>query len=153
MVKTEPAEKVKEKEIPKSSNSWKIASFISFVVIVGLIVLNIIPRANRAIKTEELERSIAVLPFENMSHNEEEDYLGGAFTDEIIMALQKIKEFERVLSRTSTLQYEENRPTIPEIAQKLNVNYIIEGSIQKLEGRVRIRVQVIRAQNEDHTLG
>jgi len=151
MVKTEPADKVKVKEIPKSSNSWKMASYISFVVIVGLIVLNIIPRANRAaISTAELERSIAVLPFENMSHNEDDDYLGGAFTDEIIMALQKIKEFERVLSRTSTMQYEENRPTIPEIAQKLNVNYIIEGSIQKLEGRVRIRVQVIRAQNEDH---
>lgn len=153
MVKTEPIDKVKEKEIPKSSNSWKVASYISFVVIVGLVVLNIIPRAKRARTTEELERSIAVLPFENMGHNEEDDYLGGAFTDEIIMALQKIKEFERVLSRTSTLQYEENRPTIPEIAQKLNVNYIIEGSIQKLEGRVRIRVQVIRAQNEDHIWG
>ncbi len=153
IVKTEPVHKVKEEDVPKSSNSWKIASYISFVVIVGLIVLNIIPRANRAIPTEELERSIAVLPFENMSHIEEEDYLGGAFTDEIIMALQKIKEFERVLSRTSTLQYDENRPTIPEIAQKLNVNYIIEGSIQKLEGRVRIRVQVIRAQNEDHIWG
>src|SRR5210317_1668509 len=47
MVKTEPAEKVKAEDIPKSSNNWKIASYISFVVIVGLIVLNIIPRSGK----------------------------------------------------------------------------------------------------------
>jgi TolB-like protein len=150
MVKTEPSDQLKEKEVPKSSNGWRIASYISFVVIVGLIVLNIIARTNREKRYENMEKSIAVLPFKNMSINEEEDYIGGAFTDEIIMELQKIKAFDRVLSRTSTLQYEEERPAVPEIAEKLNVNYIIEGSIQRVEGRVRINVQVIRAVNEDH---
>jgi hypothetical protein len=80
MVKTEPFEKLKAKDIPKSSNSWKIASYFSFVVIVGLIVLNIIPRTGQK---EILEKSIAVLPFENMSSGEEYAHLGGAFTDEI----------------------------------------------------------------------
>ena len=61
IVKTEPAEKVKAEDMPKSSNSWKIASYISFVVIVGLIVLNIIPRSNNK---KILEKSIAVLPLE-----------------------------------------------------------------------------------------
>jgi TolB-like protein len=150
MVKTEPSDQLKEKEVPKSSNGWRIASYISFVVIVGLIVLNIIARTNREKRYENMEKSIAVLPFKNMSINEEDYYIGGAFTDEIIMELQKIKAFDRVLSRTSTLQYEEERPTVPEIAEKLNVNYIIEGSIQRVEGRVRINVQVIRAVNEDH---
>jgi TolB-like protein len=153
MVKTEPSDQLKEKEVPKSSNGWRIASYISFVVIVGLIVLNIIARTNREKRYENMEKSIAVLPFENMSINEEDYYIGGAFTDEIIMELQKIKAFDRVLSRTSTLQYEEERPTVPEIAEKLNVNYIIEGSIQRVEGRVRINVQVIRAVNEDHIWG
>ena len=101
------------------------------MVIVGLIVLNIISRTNQEKKFENLEKSIAVLPFENRSTNEEDYYIGGAFTDEIIMELQKIKAFDRVLSRTSTLQYEEERPTVPEIAEKLKVNYIIEGSIQR----------------------
>ena len=64
MVKTEPAEKVKPAVMPKSSNSWKIASYFSFVVIVGLIVLNIIPRSNNK---QTLEKSIAVLPFINES--------------------------------------------------------------------------------------
>jgi hypothetical protein len=47
IVKTEPAENVKAEDVPKSSNSWKIASYISFVVIVGLIALNVIPRSNK----------------------------------------------------------------------------------------------------------
>jgi len=150
IVKTEPAYKVKAEDVLQSSNNWKIASYISFVVIVALIVLNIIPRTG---KKNILEKSIAVLPFENMSSDEEYSHIGGAFTDEIIMELQKIKAFDRVLSRTSTMQYGENRPTIPEIAEKLNVNYIIEGSIQRYKEEVSIIVQVIRAKNEDHILG
>jgi TolB-like protein len=109
---------------------------VVIILCIGFIVLNIIPRA---IRIEHLETSIAVLPFENKSDDSSYSHIGGAFTDEIIMELQKIKAFSRVLSRTSTMQYEEDRPTIPEIAEKLNVNYIIEGSIQGMKGRVRIR--------------
>ncbi len=147
VVKTEPVDKVKEEEIPKSSNRWKIASYISIVVIIFLVILNILPRTG---KKEILEKSIAVLPFDNMSISEEYSHIGDAFTDEIILELQKIKEFERVLSRSSTMQYKDDRPTIPEMAEKLGVNYIIEGSIQRHNEEVSIRVQVIRAQNEDH---
>jgi len=147
IVKTEPAHKVKVEDVPQSSNSWKLASYISFVVIVGLVGLNIIPRSSNK---KILEKSIAVLPFDNMGSDEEYMYLGDAFTDEIIMELQKIEAFDRVLSRTSTMQYAEQRPTIPEIAEKLNVSYIIEGAIQRHKDTVSIRVQVIRAQDEDH---
>jgi len=153
MVKTEADDKDKTEELQESFNNWKIASYISFVVIVGLIVLNIIPRINHTKELNKIETSIAVLPFENMSNNEDDSYLGGAFCDEIIMELQKIKAFDRVLSRTSTMQFEKDRPAIPEIAKILNVNYIVEGSIQRNQGRIRIRVQVIRAKNEDHIWG
>ena len=150
IVKTESAHKAKAEDKPVTTNSWRIASYISFVVIMALILINVIPRSNRDKEFRNLEKSIAVLPFENMSNDEEYSHLGGAFTDEIIMELQKIAAFDRVLSRTSTMQYEENRPTIPEIAAKLNVNYLIEGSIQRHEDDVRIRIQVIRAIEEDH---
>ena len=79
IVKTEPADKVKEKEIPKSSNSWKIASYISFVVIVALILVNVIPRSNRDKEFRNLEKSIAVLPFTNMTIEEDFAYIGSAF--------------------------------------------------------------------------
>ena len=147
--KTKPAHEVWDREKTNVPNSWRIATYVSIVVIVGLVVLNIF--SNRiGTKNESLETSIAVLPFENMSVDEEYSHMGDAITDEIILELQKIKEFDRVLSRTSTMQYKDNRPTIPEIAEKLGVNYIIEGSIQRHKEDVSIRVQVIRAQNEDH---
>ena len=75
VVKTEPVEKVKAKDVPKSSNSWKIASYISFAVIVGLIVLNIIPRAKPSEETIILDKSIAVLPFVSLSDDPEKKYL------------------------------------------------------------------------------
>ena len=148
--KTKPVHMVKNEDKRVSSSTWKIASYISFVVIVGFILFHFVSSNNRSKKIANLEKSIAVLPFENMSDDDSNAHLGAAFTDEIIMELQKIKAFDRVLSRTSTMQYGENRPTIPEIAEKLNVNYIIEGSIQRYEEEVRIRVQVIRANQEDH---
>jgi len=118
-------------------------------VIVALFLFNIIGSEKRI---EELEKSIAVLPFENMSNNEEHGYFGDAMTDEIILQLQNIKEF-RIISRTSTLQYKDSKKTIPNIGEELNVNYLVEGTVQRQEEIVRIRVQVIRAKNEDHIWG
>ena len=64
MVKTEPADKIQTKKPPKSSNSWKIASYISFVVIIALMMFHILSAGNRSRALTNLEKSIAVLPFE-----------------------------------------------------------------------------------------
>ena len=148
--KTKPIEKIKNEDKIAASSTWKIATYSSLVIIVGFIIFNIAIDPNRAEYLTGLEKSIAVLPFENMSVDKEYSHMGDAITDEIILELQKIKEFDRVLSRTSTMQYKDNRPTIPEIAEKLGVNFIIEGSIQRHREDVSIRVQVIRAEHEDH---
>jgi len=148
--KTKPIEKDQKIEKSSTSNNWKIATYVSIVIIVGLLVMNIVRERKRAKGHTGLEKSIAVLPFDNMSIGEEFEHLGDAFTDEIILELQKIKEFDRVLSRSSTMQYKNDRPTVPEMAGKLGVNYLIEGSIQRNDEEVSIRVQVIRAKNEDH---
>ena len=71
----------------------------------------------------------------------------------ILVQLQYIEDFDRVLSRTSTFQYKDNKKPIPIIAEELGVNYIIEGSIQRHKEDVSIRVQVIRAKHEDHVWG
>lgn len=99
------------------------------------------------------EKSIAVLPFDNWNSDEEFIYLGDAIADEIILQLQNMNVFDRVISRSSTMQFKENRPAIPEIANKLGVKYIIEGSIQRQKDNVIIRVQVIRAKHEKHVWG
>lgn len=148
--KTKPSTQVNTNELKPASKGWKIATFISVLIIIAFVVFYIVGNNKKSFDISKLEKSIAVLPFDNMSVGEEYDHMGDAFTDEIILELQKIKEFERVLSRSSTLQYKVDRPSIPEMAEKLGVNYIIEGSIQRYKEDVSIRVQVIRAKYEDH---
>jgi len=150
IVKSEPAHKVKEEDAAQSSNSWKIASYISFVVIVALIVLNIIPRANN--KMAILEKSIAVLPFINDSPDEENTYFINGIMDEILLNLQAIKDFQ-VPGRTSVEKYRNQSKSIPEIASELGVNYIVEASGQKYGNTFVLRVQLLDGQTGMHLWG
>jgi TolB-like protein/tetratricopeptide (TPR) repeat protein len=125
---------------------------IAAIVIVALFVLNIMGDKKKGENLADLEKSIAVLPFENMSESEEYSYFGDAMTDEIIMQLCKINEFN-VRSRTSVLQYKATEKTSPVIGRELKVNYLIEGSAQRFEDQVRIRVQLIHAPTDNHLWG
>ncbi len=147
--KTKPETQVSNVIKQSTSRGWKISTYISGLVIVAFVVFYIIGNIKRSSDISKLEKSIAVLPFENLSSDEEQAYFGDAMTDEIIMQLQKIKKF-RVISRTSTLQYKDSKPTIPQIGEELNVNFLVEGTVQRQGKHIRIRVQVIRAKNEDH---
>jgi adenylate cyclase len=123
--KTKPTQYNEGERQAPGSSTWKIASFISFIVIIGLIVLNVIPRFPPTETDQELEKSIAVLPFENMSNDAEDAYFGDAMTDEIIMQLYKIDAFE-VRSRTSVMQYKTGEKTTPTIGDELKVKYMKE---------------------------
>ena len=147
IVKTDPAQKVKPEEIPVSSNSWKIASYISFVVIVGLIVLNIIPRANNNRKV--LEKSIAVLPLEYLSEDPNKEYLANGVLDAITGHLSMIEGL-RVMPRTSVEQYRENKKSAKEIGEELDVSYLIEGSFLMIEDQVKLTIQLVVAEEGDH---
>jgi TolB-like protein/Tfp pilus assembly protein PilF len=98
------------------------------------------------------EKTIAVLPFENMSESDEYVYFGDALTDEIIMQLQKIKDF-KVRSITSVMKYKDADKITPEIGEELNVNFVIEGAAQRFQNKVRIRVQLIDAITDEHVWG
>ena len=143
MVKTEPAQKVTE-EGSKSSNSWKIASYISFAVIVGLIVLNVIPRG----KERNLEKSIAVLPFRNDSPDQEMYFIDGAM-EEILDNLCKIQDL-RVVSRSSVEQYRDEPKPIPVVAEEMNVSYVLEGSGQRDGDKIRLTVQLLDGSRDEH---
>ena len=127
-------------------------SFRSFVVIAGLIVLNLATGRGRSEELDNPDRSIAVLPFLNMSDDAEFSYLGDAITEEIIMQLDKIKDFE-IRPRTSIMQYKGSSKSSPEIGRELNVNYLIAGSAQRFEDKVRIRVQLIHALDDNQIWG
>ena len=147
--KTKHMKKDEKGVMPTSSNRWKIASYVSIVLIIGLLAINIFGRKKKTEGLIALEKSIAVLPFENLSSDEERAWFSDGITDIIINQLSKISEY-RVIGRTSTLKYKEEKKSIPDIGDELGVNYVIEGTVQRQENKMRISVQLIRVLSEDH---
>ena len=94
-------------------------------------------------------RAVAVLPFENLSEDKANAYFADGIQDEIITRLAKIGDL-KVISRTSTHAYRAKPEKLSEIARQLGVGHIVEGSVQKIGERVRINVQLIEAQTDDH---
>ena len=95
------------------------------------------------------EKSIAVLPFENLSEDRANAYFVDGMQDEIITRLAQIGDL-RVIARSSTVRYKTKPEDLSKIAQDLGVANFLEGSVQKVGGRVRINVQLIRAEANDH---
>jgi serine/threonine protein kinase/Tfp pilus assembly protein PilF len=94
-------------------------------------------------------KSIAVLPFTNMSGNAEDEYFSDGVTEDILTQLSKISDLN-VISRTSVMQYKGTKKTIREIGKELNVGVILEGSIRRAGDQVRIVAQLIDATNDRH---
>ena len=95
------------------------------------------------------ERSIAVLPFKNLSGNADNAYFADGIQDEILTRLSKIADL-KVISRTSTQQYKSAPGNLPQIAKQLGVAYVLEGSVQKSAETVRVNVQLIKATTDSH---
>src|SRR5947209_8581568 len=95
------------------------------------------------------EKSIAVLPFENLSEEKANAYFANGIQDEILTRLSKIADL-KVISRTSTQHYKTAPENLREIARQLGVAHILEGSVQKSGDAVRINVQLIKATNDSH---
>ena len=95
------------------------------------------------------EKSIAVLPFENLSRDAENAYFAEGIQDEILTRLSKIADL-KVISRTSTQHYKSAPENLHEIGRQLGVAHILEGSVQKSGDIVRVNVQLIKAANDSH---
>src|SRR6266404_1462537 len=95
------------------------------------------------------DKSIAVLPFDNLSSDKENAFFAQGVQDEIITTLSKISGL-RVISRTSTAHYNSAPENLAEIAQQLHVSHVLEGSVQKAGDQVHINVQLIQAETDAH---
>jgi len=95
------------------------------------------------------DKSIAVLPFENLSEEKANAYFAEGIHDEILTRLSKIADL-KVISRTSTQHYKSVPENLPEIARQLGVAHILEGSVQKSGDAVRVNVQLINAATDSH---
>ena len=96
-----------------------------------------------------IPKSIAVLPFENLSRDQDNAYFAEGIQDEILARLAKIGDL-KVISRTSTQRYQSKPANLGEIAKELGVANILEGSVQKVADQVRVNVQLINAQTDSH---
>src|SRR6266487_883062 len=96
-----------------------------------------------------VEKSIAVLPFENRSRDPDNAYFADGIQDEILTRLSKIADL-KVISRISTQHYKSAPENLPDIAKQLGVAHILEGRVQKSGDAVRVNVQLIKAANDSH---
>src|SRR5436305_7917406 len=94
-------------------------------------------------------RSLAVLPLESLSGDVSQEYFADGMTDELIATLGQISAL-RVISRTSVMPYKRARKPLPEIARELNVDAVVEGTVMRSGGQVRITAQLIEARTDRH---
>lgn len=99
-----------------------------------------------------LRPSIAVLPFDNMSGDPEQDYFSDGITEDIIAELGKYREF-LVIARNSSFRFRGQAHDLAEVARKLGVQYVVEGSVRKIGNRVRVAVQLTDASSMAHVWG
>jgi TolB-like protein/Flp pilus assembly protein TadD len=143
------------KTSPKSAISkWPLIGAAVLILIAVLVIGSFLFWRGHEPKTSASasgipEKSIAVLPFENLSSDKENAYFADGIQDEILTRLAKIADL-KVISRTSTQHYKSAPENLPEIAKQLGVAHILEGSVQKSADAVRVNVQLIKAANDSH---
>lgn len=128
---------------------------ISFLMIA--VILLIVDRTRLSVQKKQLltssttdsTNSIAVLPFKDISAQQNQAYFSDGLAEEIINALSKITNI-KVTSRTSAFSFKNKTLNIPEIAKKLGVSYILEGSVRTYDSIVRVSVQLIDAKNDNY---
>jgi len=136
---------------PSSSDSlrrwlpWMISGVALALASAVLVVWTLQSRAGRP----ELIRSLAVLPLENLSGDVAQEYFADGMTDELIATLGQIGAL-RVISRTSVMPYKRVRKPLPQIARELNVDAVVEGTVLRSGGQVRITAELIEAPADKH---
>src|SRR5262249_44782920 len=121
------------------------------LLIVAIIVAALYLRIERAAPAHPTKMTLAVLPFENLSADADQDFFTDGFTDEMIAELGKLDPDRLgVIARTTTRLYKNTRKDIGQIRQELGVDYVLEGSIRRAENRMRITAQLIQTSDMTH---
>ncbi len=140
-IKTTPA------SAPKANLRRNLLVLVAAGVLVSAIAgfFLLLPRAS----AHKIDKSIAVLPFENLSDDKENAYFADGIQDDVLTNLSKIGDL-KVISRTSVMPYRGKASNVREIGKALGVATILEGSVRRFGNRVRVNVQLINAENDQH---
>jgi TolB-like protein/Tfp pilus assembly protein PilF len=149
VVRTEDLDPVEARSAQRATG--RILDFVIIGVLLMVITMLIVGRLPLYRQTGESisQKSIAVLPFENLSRDPDNAYFATGIQNEILTRLAKIAAL-KVISHTSTQQYPSRPGNLPEIARQLGVANVLEGSVQKAADQVHINVQLIRAATDEH---
>ena len=152
----------KEKDIDRSESITNVTGRKLDFVIIGLLAVTSIYFAYDKfvpdpdwdvlvdeITTTSVQKSIAVLPFDDLSQAGDQEYFSDGMTEEIITKLSHIGEL-RVISRTTVNQFKDSPLDVPNIGRKLNVNFVLEGSVRKAADRIRVTAQLIDTDDDSH---
>src|ERR1051326_4409861 len=129
--------------------AWVYVVIVGALLSIGLFLVGRYTAPGRVTTSGRPEKSIAVLPFENLSGDPQNAYFSEGVQDEILTRLAKIAEL-KVISRTSTQRFKSAPEDLRQIAQQLGVANILEGSVQKANDQVRVNVQLINALTDTH---
>ena len=149
IVRTEDVDPVQARSVQRATG--RILDFIIIGVLLLVIAMLIVGRRPFYRQTGESisQKSIAVLPFENLSEDKANAYFADGIQEEILTRLSKISDL-KVISRTSTQKYKSRPDNLREIAKQLGVAHILEGSVQRAADQVRVTVQLINATADAH---
>src|SRR5213596_4329931 len=131
---------------PRTHRRRNVIMLVATGVIVSAIAgFFLLPRAS----AHKIDKSIAVLPFENLSDDKENAYFADGIQDDVLTNLSKIGDL-KVISRTSVMPYRGKASNVREIGKALGVATILEGSVRRIGNRVRVNVQLINAESDEH---
>jgi len=147
--KTKPNEEVKEGEKTVVPNAWKIATYISFAVIVGLAVLNIVGVGNQ-LRAGDIQ-SLVILPFENYTGDDQLDNMVSGMHSLLIGDMGQIGGL-RVIGKTSSNVYKGTDKSAPEIAKELNVDAVVEATVMCLGDSVCMQFRLISTSGDEDQL-
>jgi TolB-like protein/DNA-binding winged helix-turn-helix (wHTH) protein/Flp pilus assembly protein TadD len=127
---------------------WLLLAAVCLLVLVAATAY-ILARSSSAHAKAPKITSLAVLPLKNLSGDSAQEYFADGMTEEVIGRLSMIRGL-RVISRTSVMQFKDTRLSAPEIARKLGVDALVEGSVMREGNRIRVHAQLIRASADEH---
>ena len=142
----ETEEEIKPVVVP---NAWKIATYVSFIVIVGLVVLNIASRSS--LIKPGMVQSLAILPFDNYTGDENLEYFVSGMHSSLINDMGKVSGL-RVLSETTSKLYKNADKSIPQIASELGVDAVVEAQVLCIGDTICLQIRVLTAGPEEKQL-
>jgi TolB-like protein/DNA-binding winged helix-turn-helix (wHTH) protein/Flp pilus assembly protein TadD len=140
-----------ESETARHTDRLRWFGTITLLLVAAAVFWTLWPKIDHVLRAGRTStfRSVAVLPLENLSGDPSQEYFADGITDALITQLAKVHEV-RVISRTSIMRYKNTVKPLPEIAETLNVDAVVEGSVSRSSNRVRVTVQLLDARADRH---